>query len=105
MVLNMAIKSIIFPWTDRIDVRSRRNQTYDLNAPPFMGPVPQPVTNDVDIDDEYEQRDMSPTYNAPPPAHTAPHFTDHFASTTSEHASKSGPQAGEIPQDGHSATL
>lgn len=104
MIHNVAIKSIVLPWTARTDVRSRRNWTYDLNAPPYTGPVPQVISNDAETDDEYEHRDISPDHTTPSSAPTAPHFADPFA-CTSGHASQSDPQAGETSQEWHYATM
>lgn len=76
MVQNSAVKRIVLPWSARTDLRNKRNWTYDLNHPTFTGPTPQHV-----IDDEYEQRDMSPAHNSPPP-HISPEHTAHGSCNT-----------------------
>ena len=87
MVRGVAIPSVVLPCTRRTDVRIARNWTYDLDAPPFTGPLPPnvPLGDGHETDEEYEQRDEP---HAPPvsphhasPAHTAPSTSNTFAGT------------------------
>lgn len=101
MINNDVVKSIILPWPSHTDIRVRANWTYDIDAPPYVGPPPRVALANLaeENDDDYDMEDhVSPT-------HTTPYFSDHFASTTSGHASESGLQDGKIPQDKHYATL
>lgn len=76
MVQNVAIKSIIFSWPDHSNDRHKRICIYNLNAPPYTGLIPQNVTDRHGTNDEFDQRNMYPIHNFPPPyfspAHTAP---------------------------------
>lgn len=78
MVKNVAIKSIIFPCPDRPDIRNKRNSTYDLNAPPVIGLVPQNFTNGDGTYDDFEQRNMFPIHNSPPPNSSNPFTCSSF---------------------------
>ncbi|KAI5390333.1 hypothetical protein KIW84_075589 [Lathyrus oleraceus] len=60
------------------DIRDERNWTYDLDAPPILGPLPPNIPDEAgpDTDDEYDRRERSPVPHVSPhhpsPPHTAP---------------------------------
>ena len=90
MVHNVVIPTVVLPCCRRTDVRLERNQTFDLQVAPFIGPLPPNVPMDEGdgIDDKYERRNQSPVHNVPPPhaspAHT-PSSTHPFAGTSTGH--------------------
>ena len=82
MVHGVAIPSVVLPCTRRTDVRMERNWTYDLSAPPFIGPVPPnvPLGDGDETDEEFEQREQSPNHHVSP-THTAPSSSNPSAGT------------------------
>lgn len=89
MVHSVAIPCIFLPCSRRTNGHLERNWIYDLQAPPFTGPLPPnlPFEEGDGTDDEYERRDQSlvstmPSHHASP-AHTTPSFTHPSAGTSS----------------------
>lgn len=89
MVHNVDIPSVVLPCSRCIDVRLEKNWIYDLQAPPFTGPLPPNITFEEGdgTDDEYERRDQSPVPTMPSyhasPARTTPSFTHPYACKSS----------------------
>ena len=86
MIHGAVVPSVFLPYSQRTDVRHARNWTYDLDAPPFTGPLPPnvPMDEGQGTNDEYDRRDQSPAHDIPAasPAHTAPSSSNPFAGTT-----------------------
>lgn len=90
MVRNHEIKSIVFPWPSRTEVRERANWIYGLQTPSYTGPMPMdiPQNVNVDADTEYDHLEHeSPAHHSPHMhvslAHTTPGYSNPFAGTSS----------------------
>jgi len=47
MIHGVAIPSVILPYTRRTNIRNERNWTYDLDAPPVLGPFPPNIPDEA----------------------------------------------------------